>query len=133
MRSERDYNAPREILAAGDDPDGQTNIFATPSSEPETVSAVQPPQTDPSAAVPALETPVADMTDAEFLLHLLGDGEWWMLADILQRSQLERGCGMTVHSRAADLRRNGYIVENTRSKNETDRTDSFYRLAGRTP
>lgn len=75
------------------------------------------------------------MTDAEFMLAMLQQrpGEWVAQADILERSRLERGCGLTVHSRAATLRKQGYDVE---CKVEAAdwaglgrRRVSFYRLA----
>lgn len=52
------------------------------------------------------------MTDADFLHHILSDGQPHSLNEILQRSFNERGCGLTVHSRAADLRRRGVDVRN---------------------
>lgn len=52
------------------------------------------------------------MTDAEFLLHVLGDGLEHTLTEILRRSFAERGCGLTVHSRACDLRKRGYVISN---------------------
>src|SRR5437016_4928916 len=69
------------------------------------------------------------MTDASFLLALLQDrpGEWIAQTFILERSQLERGCGMTVHSRAPELRRDGHIIEN-RVEVRNGRRVSFYRL-----
>ena len=45
------------------------------------------------------------MTDVDFLLSVLADGEAHSQAEILRRSFDERGHGLTVHSRAADLRR----------------------------
>lgn len=52
------------------------------------------------------------MTDCDFLLAVLEDGEEHSLNEILQRSLAERGCGLTVHSRAADLRKLGHSVVN---------------------
>jgi ribonuclease HI len=57
------------------------------------------------------DTPPSD-TDCAFLLDVLDDGEEHTLNEILARSFAERGCGLTVHSRASDLRnRYGYDVE----------------------
>lgn len=50
------------------------------------------------------------MTDREFLLAVLADGRPRSQAEILRRSFDERGCGLTIHSRAADLRRHGYDI-----------------------
>lgn len=50
-------------------------------------------------------------TDCEFILDVLGDGEEHSLAEILRRSMDERGCGLTTHSRVADLRKKGYTIE----------------------
>lgn len=45
------------------------------------------------------------LTDREFLRSVLADGEPHSLNEILRRSFRERDCGLTVHSRAAELRR----------------------------
>lgn len=50
------------------------------------------------------------MTDAQFLLEVLSDGEPHSSAEILRRSFEERGHGLMVHSRAADLRKSGHII-----------------------
>ena len=50
------------------------------------------------------------VTDCDFLLDVLADGREHSLNDILRTSFAERGCGLTVHSRAADLRKRGYDV-----------------------
>jgi len=50
--------------------------------------------------------------DCEFLLSALADGEWHTLNEILGRSFRDRGVGLTVHSRAAELRRRGHKIEN---------------------
>ena len=49
-------------------------------------------------------------TDKEFLARVLSDGGPHNLNEILQRSFRERGCGLTVHSRVSDLRRDGMNV-----------------------
>lgn len=66
------------------------------------------------------------MTDAEFLLEVLRDGEWHSLNQILARSFEQRGHGLTVHSRAADLRDRGHVVEH-RMKGQRG-AGSQYRL-----
>ena len=50
------------------------------------------------------------MTDAEFILSVLEDNQPHSQADLLRRSFEQRGCGLTVHSRIADLRRKGYFI-----------------------
>lgn len=52
------------------------------------------------------------VTDGGFLLAVLADGGWHTLTEILARSFRDRGCGLTVHSRAAELRRHGHVIEN---------------------
>lgn len=66
------------------------------------------------------------MTDAEFLLSVLEDCREHTLTEILQRSFRERGCGLTVHSRASDLRRRGYEISN--SPMPRGQRGSVYRL-----
>jgi hypothetical protein len=68
------------------------------------------------------------VTDREFLLRVLADGEPHSQLEILQRSLDERGCGLTVHSRAADLRRHGYVVECSLVPGETRGRAFVYRL-----
>lgn len=68
------------------------------------------------------------MTDTEFLLRVLEDGGWHSLNSILQRSFAERGCGLTVHSRASDLRARGYLVEHRMMGRRGE--GSMYRLVG---
>lgn len=50
------------------------------------------------------------MTDCDFLLDVLSDGQPHSLNDVLRRSFTERGCGLTVHSRVADLRKRGHVI-----------------------
>ena len=71
------------------------------------------------------------MTDREFLLKVLGDYQPHTLNEILSLSLAERGCGLTVHSRAADLRRDGYLISNKALGGR--RRGSVYRLEGRKP
>lgn len=67
-------------------------------------------------------------TDKQFLARVLSDGEWHSLNQILARSRQERGCGLTVHSRAANLRADGFVIEH---KKDGERGDgSWYRLVG---
>lgn len=71
------------------------------------------------------------MTDREFLLSVLADGEEHELSEIIRRSQDERGFGLTVHSRVAELRpllapQGKTIVQ--RSARQGGRARSFYRL-----
>lgn len=70
------------------------------------------------------------MTDRDFLLAVLSDGRERSLTEILETSMRERGCGMTVHSRAADLRSPRYGSHDIRQRSERRgaRVISFYRL-----
>lgn len=68
------------------------------------------------------------MTDNDFLARFLADGRWHSRDQIMAASQLVRGCGLTVHSRAADLRKRGHTVEVELRRNDRGRTVSFYRL-----
>lgn len=81
------------------------------------------------------------MSDSAFMLAVLEEcpGEWVAQADLLQRSLDERGHGFTPHSRAADLRRQGYNIEcqvvrdyNRFRGLQTGRARSFYRLVEET-
>ena len=65
--------------------------------------------------------------DSAFLLALLTDGDWHGLTEIIRRSQAQRGHGLTVHSRVADLRKRGFTVEQ-RDEWANGRRLSFYRL-----
>jgi len=68
------------------------------------------------------------MSDAAFLYHCLEDGRWHGQAEILAKSMAERGHGMTVHSRAADLRKKGCVVECELRHNGHGRALSYYRM-----
>ena len=68
------------------------------------------------------------MTDNDFLLKVLRGGDWISQDEILRRSQSERGYGMTVHSRAADLRKKGHMIVNVVRRGPSGRAQSFYRL-----
>jgi hypothetical protein len=67
------------------------------------------------------------MNDADFLLRILSDGKPHSQAEILRRSAEERGCGLTVHSRASDLRKRGYPVVCTIER-RNGRAFSYYQL-----
>lgn len=69
------------------------------------------------------------MDDTDFLHHVLSDGQWHRQMDVLAESGRVRGCGMTVHSRAATLRERGFVVVN-RQHVENGRRVSEYRLLG---
>lgn len=68
------------------------------------------------------------VTDNDFLYSVLEDGAWHGHVEILAESIRQRGHGMTVHSRAADLRKRGHRVETRLERNTNGRTLSFYRL-----
>ena len=67
-------------------------------------------------------------TDTDFLAAALADGEWHAHQDILERSFRERGCGLTIHSRAATLRQRGYAVQQRSERADGGRVRSFYRI-----
>lgn len=69
-------------------------------------------------------------TDAAWLAEHLAQrpGEWVDLASILRASIDQRGCGLTVHSRAAELRARGLVVENRTRRTADGRVASAYRL-----
>lgn len=68
------------------------------------------------------------MTDTDFLAAALEDGKWHSHTEILNRSLTLRGCGLTIHSRAADLRKRGHVVETRLERDGRGRTLSYYRL-----
>jgi hypothetical protein len=68
------------------------------------------------------------VTDKDFLLAVLSDGKPRTLTEILQRSIAERGHAFTVHSRAADLRRDGYKIVNWHDPSGTRGAASVYQL-----
>ena len=67
--------------------------------------------------------------DADFMLAVLQErpGEWISQMTILQRSAEARGCGMTPHSRASDLRNRGHDIQN-RCERVGTRVVSYYRV-----
>ena len=70
------------------------------------------------------------MTDADFMLAVLRErpGEYVAQRTILERSIAERGCGMTVHSRASTLRERGHVIECQVRPTCDGRRASFYRF-----
>lgn len=83
-------------------------------------------------------TPVA-ISDTAFLHQVLSAGAA-TTTEIIRRSFKERGCGLTVHSRAADLRRKlerdaGQTVRCTRrpGRNRFGKISYVYELAPFTP
>lgn len=68
------------------------------------------------------------MTDCDFILDVLGDGEEHSLAELLSRSMSERGCGLTVHSRVAQLRTRGHVIEHATVKGAERGHGHTYRL-----
>ena len=73
------------------------------------------------------------MTDAAFILRVLEDGRKHSQADLLRRSFLERNCGLTVHSRIADLRKKGHYIVCERVPG-ADRGHAWtYQLVGSLP
>ena len=67
-------------------------------------------------------------TDAAFLLRVLSDGKAHSLNEILQASFAERGCGLTVHSRAANLRAQGHTIIHETVKGAERGAGHTYRL-----
>ena len=70
----------------------------------------------------------APLTDTDFLAAALEDGLWHSHTEILDRSLTLRGCGLTIHSRAADLRKRGHVVETRLERDQRGRTVSYYKL-----
>lgn len=50
-------------------------------------------------------------SDNERILAMLADGQWHGRRELLQRDFADGGPGFTLHSRAAELRKQGYEVE----------------------
>jgi hypothetical protein len=71
---------------------------------------------------------VAAVTDLEFLLEVLADGELHSTSEILARSIEERGHGLTVHSRISDLRGRGHKVEHLTRQGAQRGHANVYRL-----
>lgn len=70
-------------------------------------------------------------TDLAFLLRVLSDGRAHTLNELLQTSFAERGCGLTVHSRAAEARKRGYKIVNLHIRGAKRGAGSAYQLTGR--
>ena len=71
------------------------------------------------------------MTDAEYVLSQLEQGPR-DTTELLVGSIRERGVGLTVHSRVADLRRDGYDIRCTvEGRTRKDRARYVYRLQER--
>lgn len=68
------------------------------------------------------------LSDTDFLLSVLRDGEWHELNSIIATSQAARGHGLTVHSRASDLRAKGHTIETRQQRTGMGRVLSFYRM-----
>lgn len=66
-------------------------------------------------------------TDAAFMLRQLRAGPRTTM-EIIQASYAERRCGLTPHSRAADLRRAGHDVRCTRVASDRGRPTYCYEL-----
>lgn len=74
------------------------------------------------------------MTDTDKLLEILRSPSvlktregWISQREIMHRCQMRHGHSMTVHSRAASLRKKGYNVE-CKVERKNGRAMSFYRL-----
>ena len=68
------------------------------------------------------------LTDRAWLRDALADGEWHSQTDLLRRSQEERGHGLTVHSRASELRTIDGLTVEQRNARVDGRIVSSYRL-----
>lgn len=69
------------------------------------------------------------MTDLEFVLSVLTDGELHTHAEILRRSFDERGHGLTVHSRVSQLRTERHcVIEHVTIQGASRGHASAYRL-----
>ena len=73
------------------------------------------------------------MTDSAFILKVLEDGQPHSQAEILRLSFNERGCGLTVHSRIADLRKKGHYIVCDRIPNVQRGEAWTYQLLGSLP
>lgn len=68
------------------------------------------------------------MTDAEFLLEQLADGQEHTLTDLLRASIDQRGHGLTVHSRVSDLRERGHRIEHVTIRGAQRGAGHAYKL-----
>ncbi len=73
--------------------------------------------------------PKPKLTDTDKLLTVLGaqQGGWIAHSEIIWHINFTYGHGITIHSRAADLRKRGYDVQN-RLERRNGRVISYYRL-----
>jgi len=70
------------------------------------------------------------MTDKDFLVAFLSDGQPHTLNEILRRSFDVRGHGLTVHSRVSDLRKDGFAIAWWQQPGEKRGNSSVYQLVG---
>lgn len=69
------------------------------------------------------------MNDADFLAAVLSDGKPHTTNEILHASFRERGCGLTVHSRASDLRNKRHLNIACKAAGKVDGRNVFeYQL-----
>jgi hypothetical protein len=69
-------------------------------------------------------------TDCEFLLDVLKDHQWHSTSELLRYSIEERGCGLTVHSRVAQLRTDrGLTIEHRRVRGERANAHQYRLVA----
>jgi hypothetical protein len=73
------------------------------------------------------------VNDSDFMLELLSDGREHSTMDIIYRSIRTRGCGITPHSRASDLRRRGHNIECVYGGKVQGRAVWVYKLIGSLP
>lgn len=67
-------------------------------------------------------------SDCDWLFQVLRDGEEHTLTEILMKSYDERGHGLTVHSRVAELRDRGHEILWHRESGKARGSSSVYRL-----
>lgn len=56
------------------------------------------------------------MSDGDFIIAALSDGQWHSFAELIEASRLARGCSLLVHSQISALRRKGYAIEVSSSR-----------------
>jgi hypothetical protein len=71
--------------------------------------------------------------DSDFMLEVLSDGKSWSTMDIIYASVRQRGCGITPHSRASDLRRRGHNIECSFGGKVAGRSVWTYKLVASPP
>jgi hypothetical protein len=67
------------------------------------------------------------------MLEVLSDGKSWSTMDIIYASVRQRGCGITPHSRASDLRRRGHNIECSFGGKVAGRSVWTYKLVSSLP